>query len=115
MRLCQAIVLGEPGMVVDLARARSLLDSVLTAEDRDALAVRPLARLLADSVHERLRLTRAIERLEEDLKSSERARAALKSKLDALTEIERKLPARPSPDATLPLPPPDPAPRRNTP
>lgn len=115
MLLCRAIVLGEPGMMADLARARTLLDTVLFAEDRDALAVRPLARMLAEDVHERLRLTRTIERLEERLQSSERARAALKSKLDALTEIERKLPARPSPDATLPPPPPDAAPRRNAP
>lgn len=111
VRMCQAIVLSEPG-AADLPRARTLLRAVLAAKDDDALAVRPLARLLAEDVQERLRLAHVIERLDARLLANEKARAALQEKLDALTEIERNLPARPSPDSTLPPPPTDAAPRK---
>lgn len=112
MRMCQAIVLSVPGAGADLQRAWTLLRAVLAAEDGDAVAVRPLARMLAEDVQERLRLARVIERLDARLLANERARATLQKKLDALTEIERNLPARPSPDSTLPPPPGDAAPRR---
>ncbi|THF66964.1 hypothetical protein E6C76_00795 [Pseudothauera nasutitermitis] len=110
-RLCQAMVLSRPGGQADLTRARALLDAVLAGEDEDALAVRQLARLLADNVGERQRLGRLIERLEARLAASEQARATLQEKLDALTEIERSLPTRPTPDSSLP-PPAEPVPPR---
>ncbi|MDO9600192.1 MAG: hypothetical protein Q7J47_20935 [Azoarcus sp.] len=113
-RMCHAIVLSEPGAAADLPRTWTLLRAVLTAEDGDALAVRPLARILAENVQERLRLARLIARLDTQLQANEKARAALQQKLDALTEIERSLPARPSPDSTLPPPPTDTVPGRNT-
>ncbi|THF62664.1 hypothetical protein [Pseudothauera rhizosphaerae] len=114
-RLCQAMVLGRPGAEADLVRARALLDAVLAAGDEDALAVRPLALLLAENVGERQRLGRLIERLDARLVAGEQARAALQEKLDALTEIERSLPARPSPDSSLPPPVELAPPRRDAP
>lgn len=113
-RMCQAIVLSEPGAAADLPRTWTLLRAVLTAEDGDAVTVRPLARILAENVQERLRLARLIARLDTQLQANQKARAALQQKLDALTEIERSLPARPSPDSTLPPPPTDTVPGRNT-
>jgi len=113
-RMCHAIVLSEPGGAADLPRTWTLLRAVLSAEDGDALAVRPLARILAENVQERLRLARLIARLDTQLQANEKARAALQQKLDALTEIERSLPARPSPDSTLPPPPTDTVPGRKT-
>lgn len=110
-RMCQAMVLSQPGSAADLPRARALLDAVLTADDDDARAVHPLARLLADDVLERERLGRLLERLDVRLQASEQARAALQTKLDELTEIERSLPARPLPDSSLPSPT-EPAPPR---
>lgn len=112
-QMCQAIVLSEPGTAADLPRAWSLLTAVLKAEDADALVVRPLAQMLAENLQERLRLTRMIERVNVQLRTNEKARATLQQKLDALTEIERNLPARPSPDTTLPPPTPNPVPRKN--
>ena len=111
VRMCQAIVLSQPGSAADLPRARALLDAVMSADDDDARAVHPLARLLADDLLERERLGRLLERLDVRLQASEQARAAMQKKLEALTEIERSLPARALPDASLPSPT-EPAPRR---
>jgi hypothetical protein len=111
VRMCQAIVLSQPGSAADLPRARALLDAVMSADDDDARAVHPLARLLADDLLERERLGRLLERLDVRLQASEQARAAMQKKLEELTEIERSLPARAFPDASLPSPT-EPAPRR---
>lgn len=106
---------------LNLARARTLLESVLVAQDADAQSMHDLARLLLDQVNERLRLealndrlTQQAERngaqLELSTRQLEEARAradTLQRKLDALAEIERDLAIPPRP-----LPPADERPRR---
>lgn len=94
---------------LNLPRARTLLESVLAAQDADAQAMHDLARLLLDQVSERLRLDTLNDRLAQQVERNgaqfelsarqldeARARAdALQRKLDALAEIERDLSAPP--------------------
>jgi len=80
--------------------------------------LQPLARLLAEQLQERQRLentaerlTQQLERAGQQLKDSQKQGEQLQEKLDALTEIERTLSARPTaPTAPLLAP----AERRNT-
>jgi len=94
----------------NIARAIALLDAVLASDHPDAPTLQPLARLLADQLLERHRLeavnerlTVQLERTGQQLKDSQREADELQEKLEALTEIERTLPARP-PAATPPGP-----------
>lgn len=98
----QAIVLSHPRAPADLGRALALLDAVLANGDDDARALHGVARLLSNEVRARQRLGQQVERAGAQLEAAEAARVQLQQKLDALTEIERSLPARPAPDATLP-------------
>jgi hypothetical protein len=98
----QAIVLSHPRAPADLARALGLLDAVLVNGDDDARALHGIARMLSNEVRARQRLGQQVERAGAQLEAAEVARAQLQQKLDALTEIERSLPARPASDATLP-------------
>jgi hypothetical protein len=89
----------------NLARARSLLEGLLAADDPDARALHPYARALLEQLGERQRLTTLNERLTEQLErstaaleESEQRSATLQRKLDALAEIERSLaPLGPAP------------------
>ncbi|WP_240498754.1 hypothetical protein [Thauera propionica] len=85
----------------NLARARSLLEGLLAADDPDARALHPYARALLEQLGERQRLTTLNERLTEQLErstaaleESEQRSATLQRKLDALAEIERSLAPR---------------------
>ncbi len=109
-RVRQAITLAHPEHANGLGPAIELLDTVIAAEQPDARALHPIARLLVDQLREREQLQKANEalaqRLEEsgrELEESRRSRARLQEKLDALTEIERTLPARP-PAGAAPAP-----------
>lgn len=95
MQLRQAMLLGHPraGMQ-DLARALTLLDGVVKSPEATAVALRPLARLLAEHYAERQKQEGQLERQAQQLKESQRKTAELQEKLDALAEIERTLPPR---------------------
>lgn len=100
----RAIVLSHPRAPADLPQALALLDAVLAGDTDEARALHDLAHLLANEVRARQRLGEQLERAAAQARAAETARARLQQKLDALTEIERSLPARPDPDATLPEP-----------
>lgn len=107
-RLAMALAHGQGGT---LARARSLLDALMSSEKSEARALAPLARMVADHVADRQRLEATSERLAQQvernaqqLRDSQQQRDELQAKLDALTEIERSLPAR-TPASTAPLDP----------
>jgi hypothetical protein len=94
----------------NIARAIALFEAVMASDHPEAPALQPLARLLADQLLERHRLEAVndrlvlqLERTGQQLKDSQRQADQLQEKLEALTEIERTLPARP------PAPPPSPA------
>ena len=90
-----AMVLGYPRTQQDLTKALSLLDSVLKSTDPAAIALHPLARLLADNYGERLRLDTQLEKQGQQLKESQRKAVELQEKIDGLADIERTLPQRP--------------------
>jgi hypothetical protein len=93
--LRMALLLGHPRAQQDLPKALGLLDGVLKAGDSAAVGLHPLARLLADSYSERIRLDVQIDRQGQQLKESQRKAAELQDKIDSLAEIERSLPQRP--------------------
>ncbi|NMG29732.1 permease [Aromatoleum evansii] len=106
----QAMLLSHPQGNNNLQRAQSLLEAINGSEKSDAVALQPLARLLAEQLQERVRLdntaerlTQQLERTGQQLKDAQKQSEQLQEKLDALTEIERTLPARPS-APTPPLP-----------
>jgi len=102
VQLRLAMLLGQPRAPLDLARALALLDAVLRSRETTALSVQPLARALAAQFQERLRLETQNERLQQQLRESQRRSSELQEKLDALTDIERALPVRPNADKHLP-------------
>ena len=111
-RLHTAVQAAQPGQD-RLATARRALDSLLADDRTEARVLHPYARALLEQIRERQRLSAQNERLAREL--DERARgveassgelellrrqnAELQNKLDALTDIERRLsppaPARP--------------------
>jgi uncharacterized protein with von Willebrand factor type A (vWA) domain len=94
-QLRSAMVLGHPRGPLDLPKAIGLLDGVLKSADPAAVALQPLARLLADNYAERQRLETQLERQAQQLKESQRKAAELQDKIDSLADIERTLPQRP--------------------
>lgn len=110
-----AVQAAQPGQA-RLATARRALESLLADDRPEARAVHPYARALLEQVRERQRLASLNERLSRELEQREhdsgeregelgelrRQNAELRRKLDALTEIERRLtppapPSRPGP------------------
>ncbi|NJD25463.1 MAG: permease [Betaproteobacteria bacterium] len=93
--LRMAMLLGHPRAQQDLPKALALLDGVLKSSDPAAVALQPLARLLADACSERLRLDTQLDKQGQQLKESQRRVVELQEKIDSLAEIERSLPQRP--------------------
>lgn len=107
IQLRQALLAAHP-QAPNLARARSLLEGLLANTADDARALHPLAHLLLEQLGERQRLEaqaqrlgQQVERGAQQLKEAQQQSSELQAKLDALTEIERSLQARP-PLATPP-------------
>lgn len=76
----------------DLQRASNLLESVMKSSHPAAVTLSPLARVLHDQYGERLRL-------EQQVREAQRRGDQLQEKIDALSAIERSLPARPTPSS----------------
>lgn len=77
----------------DVARAQTLLDSLLKSNSSEARSLQPMARLLAEQLAERQRLESQLERQGVLLKESQRKVQELQEKIDRLAEIERSLPS----------------------
>ncbi|MCU0811333.1 MAG: hypothetical protein MUE59_09915 [Thiobacillaceae bacterium] len=97
-----AMVLGQVRGPSDLVRALGLLDAVLKSSEPAAASLHPLTRALASQYRERLRLETQNEKLLQQLKDSQRRSSELQAKLDALTDIERSLPERPTAGSNAP-------------
>ncbi|MFA7293368.1 MAG: hypothetical protein WC023_14115 [Rhodocyclaceae bacterium] len=89
LQMQQAIQLGQ-ARPPELQRALNLLESVMKSAHPAAVSLSPLARALHDQYGERLRL-------EQQLREAQRRGDQLQEKIDALSAIERSLPARPLP------------------
>ena len=90
-----AMLFGYPRAQQDMGRAMAQLDSVLKSKDPAAIALQPLARLLADNYAERQKVEANLDRQGLLLKESQRKATELQEKIDDLADIERTLPARP--------------------
>ena len=90
-----AMLLGLP-RINDLGRAQSLLDSVLRSTEPEAVRLHPLARVMVANFQERQRLQAQNEKLVAQLKNSQQLTDELQEKLDALADIERSIPIRPT-------------------
>lgn len=84
------------------ARARTLLEVHLAAQDEASRALHPYARTLLDQIIERqrldtanVRLTQQLERAGQQLKDSQQLNEDLQRKIDALADIELGTPVRP--------------------
>jgi hypothetical protein len=97
-----AMLLGQVRGPMDLYRALALLETVLKSGDQAAASLHPLARTLANQYQERLKLEMQNEKLAQQLKESQRRSGELQEKLDALADIERSLPVRPTAGENLP-------------
>jgi len=97
-----AMLLGQARDPTDLVRALGLLDGVLKSREPAAASLHPLARALASQYQERLKLESQNDKLLQQLKDSQRRSSELQEKLDALTDIERSLPVRPTPAGNAP-------------
>ncbi len=91
LQMQQAIQLGQV-RPPDLQRASNLLESVMKSSHPAAVTLAPLARVLHDQYGERLRL-------EQQVREAQRRGDQLQEKIDALSAIERSLPARPAPSS----------------
>ena len=90
-----AMLFGYPRAQQDMGRAMVQLDSVLKSKDPAAIALQPLARLLADNYAERQKVEANLDRQGLLLKESQRKATELQEKIDDLADIERTLLARP--------------------
>jgi len=97
-----AMLLGQVRGPMDIYRALALLEAVLKSGDPAAASLHPLVRTLANQYQERLKLEMQNEKLAQQLKESQRRSGELQEKLDALADIERSLPVRPTAGENLP-------------
>jgi DNA repair exonuclease SbcCD ATPase subunit len=87
----------------DLARAVVLLDPIVKSIQPELQPWQPMARLLQARFAEQRRLEEQVERLNAQLRESQRNLQQTNDKLEALKAIERSLTPRP-PSAPAPLP-----------
>jgi len=89
----QAVLLGQNRPEADPAKAAALLEKVMADPSTDAAVFHPLARILHAQYQARVRLLAQTDRLQKDVHDTRDQMDSLQQKLDALTDIERSLPA----------------------
>ena len=99
----KAIVLGAMRDGARLARARTILASVLLMDDPDALALRPLVEWMISNNTELRRLGLQSDRQAQQLKDLQRRFDQLNEKLEAMKRIESSQPASPIEIAPAPV------------
>lgn len=97
-----AMLLGQPRGATDLPRALGLLERVQKSGDPAAVSLYPLVQTLTVHYQERQRLQAQNDKLVQQLGESLRRSAELQLKLDALADLERSLPVRPTGGENLP-------------
>jgi len=99
-----AIALAQGGDPAQLARAQALLQRVLAQPDPEALALQPLARLVAAHLADQRRFEEQAERQGRELREARRRIDSLNERLEAVRAIERSLPTPPRGQASAPRP-----------
>lgn len=92
----KAMVLSQGRSSSELLQAQVQLDSVAGFGTPQAEQLKPLVSLLATRLAEQRRLADNIERLNQQLRDSQRRNEQLNEKLEALKAIEQRLPASPA-------------------
>ena len=88
-----AVLLGLPRAEGDVARAAEILEAVLVDASSEAAVLHQLARILHAQYSARARLLAQNEELSQSQREARGQIESLQQKLDALTDIERSLPA----------------------
>lgn len=88
-----AVLLGLPRAEGDVARAAEILEKVLIDGSAEAAVLRQLARILHAQYSARVRLSATNEDLSQSQRDTRGQIDSMQQKLDALTDIERSLPA----------------------
>ena len=88
-----AVLLGLPRDEGDVARAAEILQAVLVDSSAEAAVLKQLARILHAQYSARVRLRAENEELSQSQSDARDQIDSMQKKLDALTDIERSLPA----------------------
>jgi len=91
----RALQLSQGRSSTELAQAAAQLDAVAAATEPQAEALKPLAALLGARIAEQRRLQDGMDKLNQQLRDSQRRNEQLNEKLDALKAIEQTLPVKP--------------------
>jgi ABC-type transporter Mla subunit MlaD len=92
--LRKALALSQGRNTADLAQAASQLDAAAASTEPQIEPLKPLAVLLATRLAEQRRLQDGIDKLNQQLRESQRRNEQLNEKLEALKAIEQTLPAK---------------------
>lgn len=93
--LHKALQLGQGRSAAEQAQAAAQLDAIANSTDPQAEALKPLAALTAARLAEQKRQQDSIDKLNQQLRDSQRRNEQLNEKLEALKAIEQTLPAKP--------------------
>lgn len=88
----KALSLGRSS--AELAQAAAQLDVIATSTDAAAEPLKPLAALMSARLAEQRRLQDSLDKLNQQLRDSQRRNDQLNEKLEALKAIEQTLPAK---------------------
>ncbi|MDB5741908.1 MAG: hypothetical protein JWR68_223, partial [Polaromonas sp.] len=97
-----ALVLSQLRQTPELIRAQEVLTRLLANPDAEAVALHPLARLLAARFGEQRRLEDQLEKQNQQTREVQRRLDQTNERLEALKAIERSLTSRPPPAPSAP-------------
>lgn len=93
--LHKALQLGQGRSAAEQAQATAQLEALANATDPEAEPLKPLVALLSTRLAEQKRLQDNLDKLNQQLRDSQRRNEQLNEKLEALKAIEQTLPAKP--------------------
>ncbi|MGM9480913.1 hypothetical protein ACS5PN_06960 [Roseateles sp. NT4] len=93
--LQKAMQLGQGRSAAEQAQAATQLEALASSSDPQAEPLKPLATLMAARLAEQRRLQDNVDKLNQQLRDSQRRNEQLNEKLEALKAIEQTLPAKP--------------------
>ncbi|HEY8881633.1 MAG TPA: hypothetical protein VIN03_28970 [Roseateles sp.] len=93
--LHKALLLGQGRSAADQAQAAAQLEALNASTDPQVEPFKPIVALLAARLAEQRRLQDNVDKLNQQLRDSQRRNEQLNEKLEALKAIEQTLPAKP--------------------
>lgn len=95
IELHRALQLGQGRSAADQAQATAQLEALSSSTDPNAEPLKPLVALVSARLADQKRLQDGIDKLNQQLRDSQRRNEQLNEKLEALKAIEQTLPAKP--------------------